>query len=75
MENDFLKHLSSSQVREIVDYMERKTVAAGTYIIREGDTGTRPIPALYVYSKPQTMFRHKFGSDNMYGSVDHYRGT
>jgi hypothetical protein len=39
MENDFLKHLSTSQVREIVDYMERKTVAAGTYIIREGDTG------------------------------------
>ena len=39
MENDFLKHLSSSQVREIVDYMERKTVAAGTHIIREGDTG------------------------------------
>ncbi len=39
MENDFLKHLSTSQVREIVDYMEKKTVPAGTYVIREGDTG------------------------------------
>ena len=39
MENDFLKHLSSSQVREIVDYMEKKNVPAGTHVIREGDTG------------------------------------
>ena len=39
MENDFLKHLSSSQVREIVDYMEKKNVPAGTYVIREGDAG------------------------------------
>jgi CRP-like cAMP-binding protein len=28
-------------VREIVDYMEKKTVPAGTHIIREGDTGDR----------------------------------
>ena len=26
MENDFLKHLAPSQVREIVDYMEKKKV-------------------------------------------------
>jgi len=39
MENDFLKQLSKGQVREIVDFMERKTFAAGTNVIREGETG------------------------------------
>ena len=40
MENDFLKNLPSQQVREIVDYMEKKKVVAGAYVIKEGDTGT-----------------------------------
>ena len=39
MENDFLKNLPSQQVREIVDYMEKKKVVAGAYVIKEGDTG------------------------------------
>lgn len=47
MENDFLKHLAPSQVREIVDYMEKKKVAAGAYVIREGDSGSH----LYVSSE------------------------
>ena len=32
MENDFLKHLAPSQVREIVDYMEKKKVRAKSWI-------------------------------------------
>lgn len=47
MENDFLKHLAPSQVREIVDYMEKKKVAAGAFVIREGDSGSH----LYVSSE------------------------
>ena len=39
MENDFLKNLPSGQVREIVDYMEKKKVVAGAYVIKEGDQG------------------------------------
>ena len=39
MDNDFLKNLSSNQVREIVDYMEIKKVPTGAYVIREGDSG------------------------------------
>ena len=39
MENDFLKNLPSQQVREIVEYMEKKKVVAGAYVIKEGDTG------------------------------------
>ena len=35
------------QVREIVDYMEKKKVAAGAYVIREGDSGSH----LYVSSE------------------------
>jgi len=46
-ENDFLKNLSSGQVREIIDYMQLKKVAAGTYVIREGDSGSH----LYVSSQ------------------------
>ena len=42
MENDFLKNLPSQQVREIVDYMEKKKVVAGAYVIKEGDTGKTP---------------------------------
>ena len=43
MENDFLKNLPSQQVREIVDYMEKKKVVAGAFVIKEGDTGKRGI--------------------------------
>lgn len=39
MDNDFLKNLSTNQVREIVDYMEIKKVPTGAYVIREGDSG------------------------------------
>ena len=46
MENDFLKKMSSSQVREIIDCMQLKKVAAGSYVIREGDSGSH----LYVSS-------------------------
>ena len=39
MENDFLKHLSAYQVQDIVDYMKRNTVVAGTIVIQEGEAG------------------------------------
>jgi cGMP-dependent protein kinase len=39
MDNDFLKNLSTSQVREVIDYMELKKVPPGSYVIREGDSG------------------------------------
>ena len=40
MENDFLKNLSSSQVRDIIDHMTSKKIAAGAYVIREGETAS-----------------------------------
>jgi len=40
MENDFLKNLSSGQVRELVDSMSEKTVPKGCYVIREGENGS-----------------------------------
>jgi len=40
MENDFLKNLSSGQVRELVDAMSEKTVPKGCYVIREGENGS-----------------------------------
>lgn len=46
MENDFLKNLSTSQVREIIDHMTLKKIAAGAYVIREGEAGSH----LYVSS-------------------------
>lgn len=39
MDNDFLKHLDSLQVREIVDSMYSKEFKAGSYVIREGEAG------------------------------------
>jgi CRP-like cAMP-binding protein len=47
MDNDFLKNLSSAQVREIIDHMQLKKVAAGCYVIREGEPGSH----LYVSSQ------------------------
>jgi len=46
MDNDFLKNLSSGQIREVIDFMQLKKIAAGTYVIREGDSGSH----LYVSS-------------------------
>ena len=40
MDNDFLKNLSASQVRDVIDYMELKKVPVGSYVIREGDSGS-----------------------------------
>ena len=48
MENDFLKNLPSQQVREIVDYMEKKKVVAGAYVIKEGDTGEEEVAVIYI---------------------------
>lgn len=39
MDNDFLKNLDSSQVREIVDSMYGLEVRNGEYVIREGEAG------------------------------------
>jgi len=40
MENDFLKNLSQSQVRELVDAMHEKIVPKGVNVIREGELGS-----------------------------------
>jgi len=40
MENDFLKNLSPSHVRELVESMHEKKVAKGSYVIREGESGS-----------------------------------
>lgn len=39
LDNDFLKNLDSTQVREIVDCMYEKQVRTGQYIIKEGEAG------------------------------------
>lgn len=39
MENDFLKNIDSSQVRELVDSMYSREVSQGEYVIREGEAG------------------------------------
>lgn len=39
MDNDFLKNLDSSQVRELVDSMYGLEVRRGEYVIREGEAG------------------------------------
>lgn len=40
MENDFLKNLDASQVREIVESMYPREFEKGSYVIREGDAGS-----------------------------------
>lgn len=40
MDNDFLKNLDTSQVREIVDSMYPQEFPAGSWVIREGDVGS-----------------------------------
>lgn len=39
MENDFLKNLDSSQVRELVDAMYSKEISKGEFVIKEGEAG------------------------------------
>lgn len=39
MDNDFLKNLDSSQVRELVDSMYPLEYSKGSYVIREGEAG------------------------------------
>ncbi|KAH8279576.1 hypothetical protein KR018_002159, partial [Drosophila ironensis] len=39
MDNDFLKNIDASQVRELVDSMYEKSIAAGEFVILEGEVG------------------------------------
>uniref|UniRef100_A0A6P7FQY2 cGMP-dependent protein kinase n=1 Tax=Diabrotica virgifera virgifera TaxID=50390 RepID=A0A6P7FQY2_DIAVI len=39
MDNSFLKHLDTSQVREMVDAMYVKEFSAGSLVVKEGETG------------------------------------
>lgn len=39
MENDFLKNIDSSQVRELVDAMYSKEISKGEFVIKEGEAG------------------------------------
>lgn len=39
LDNDFLKHLDSCQIRELVDSMYPKEFKSGSYVIREGEAG------------------------------------
>ncbi|KAL7301057.1 hypothetical protein TKK_0006329 [Trichogramma kaykai] len=49
LDNDFMKNLELTQIREIVDCMYPVSFAAGTVIIREGDVGS----IVYVSEKGQ----------------------
>lgn len=40
LDNDFMKNLESTQIREIVDCMYPVQYAAGSLIIKEGDIGS-----------------------------------
>ncbi|TDG49870.1 hypothetical protein AWZ03_003646 [Drosophila navojoa] len=39
MDNDFLKNIDASQVRELVDSMYSKSIESGEFVIREGEAG------------------------------------
>lgn len=39
MENNFLKNLDSSQMREIVESVYPKHFSTGDYVVREGEAG------------------------------------
>lgn len=39
LDNDFLKHLASSQIKELVESMYQKEIGQGEYVIREGESG------------------------------------
>lgn len=40
LENDFLKNLDTSQVREIVESVYSRDYKKGSYVLREGEAGT-----------------------------------
>lgn len=40
LDNDFMKNLERTQIREIVDCMHPVTFPAGSVIIKEGDVGS-----------------------------------
>ena len=40
MDNDFMKNLESTQIKEIVDCMYPMDYAKGSLIIKEGDVGS-----------------------------------
>lgn len=40
LDNDFMKNLERTQIREIVDCMHPVTFPAGSIIIKEGDVGS-----------------------------------
>lgn len=39
MDNDFLKHIDSLQIRELVESMFSREFSTGDYVIREGEAG------------------------------------
>ncbi|KAL7742421.1 hypothetical protein ACLKA6_019052 [Drosophila palustris] len=39
MDNDFLKNIDASQVRELVDSMYSRSIRAGEFVVREGEVG------------------------------------
>ena len=39
LDNDFLKNLDSTQIREVVNCMYERKIDAGHYITREGEAG------------------------------------
>lgn len=49
MDNDFLKNIDSSQVRELVESMYALQISKGEYVIREGEVGAH----LYVSAEGQ----------------------
>lgn len=49
LDNDFLKHLTSSQIKKLVESMFLKKIARGEYVIREGDYGAH----LYISDEGQ----------------------
>lgn len=49
MDNDFLKNLDSSQVREIVDSMFSREFQKGSYVIREGEAGESNLFPFYIF--------------------------
>ena len=73
MENDFLKNLPSQQVREIVDYMEKKKVVAGAYVIKEGDTGTYRVFADIVFQIVRSFFFFGVKFKILFNSFSFYR--
>ena len=62
LDNDFLKNLGSTQVREIVDCMYAKHIKEGQFIIREGEAGQH----LYVSAGRDIKIFHEKPSRCLY---------